>query len=1131
MPKLDTANAVDVPAGPLPHEVVLTTPSMPGFEVHIPAGATVTDPKGNPVRSLSITPVPLDRPTFPTPAFSPFTMHYTIQPANTTISSPGARLVYPNYSHLAPGFRVRFWQYEADGDGWESYGKGTVSSDASRIEPDPGVTITSFLGSSFSGNVPPKYAWTCGIVNGHVPPPPRRRYPCSADPVDLSNGLTRTQATDLSEPGPMPLDLSRVYRQNDATTWEFGLGMATWYDMRLSSTDSSSYVDLWVPGAPLVHFTPTGISGTPMTANSSPTDFDGALMQTGPYPEWDVRTHDGSRYIFNDTGAGLLNEVRDRFGNRVILFRDANSRVTDMVEYPTGRWIHLDYYSSGPGNGMVSAASDGLGRHVTYTYENPGTGIVRLKNITDANQTTQPNPKPVIYTWSTDLTINSNPSSSPSPATYLMSIQDARGNLAIQNHYDSQGRVDLQTFPNTGTYSFAYGTDSQCPNQTKVTDPNGNITCTTVDASDDVTSTTEAVGTSSARTYTYTYDPATGRLLTVTDSFHSRQTTIGYDSKGNAQTITDLAGTGGAVTTTTNYDPGYGQVTSIQDPLSHTTNFGYTFGCLTSVTDARNIPTTIVCNTAGQPTSVTDNLGHQTTVGYDHGDAVRATDALGRKSTVLRDDAGRVLAVTDALGERTKLTYDNLGNLTKATDPRAKSSTLAYDENSNLTSITQDPTGGTTTYACNAMNWLTTRTDALGQSNPSGHQDVYTYDLGGNVSTWTDRKANVMKYCYDAFDRPTFVGYNASGTPTCASSYESTLNLTYDGGGRLTQIADSTTGAGTIIRGFDDLDRLTSEQSLQGTVSYEYDNASRRSKMTVTGQTAVTYGYFNDNLIQSLTRGTKVVGFTYDGANRPATETLPNGVVQTYTFDVANELTKISYDDGATNYGVLSYGYDPAGHRTQVWNSWARTSLPTATTQNATYDLANELKTWNGTNLNYDNDGHLTGFGGQTYLWNARGQLSSTSGGTTSFTYDGVGRRVSKAIPGSATSFLYDASNVVQDTTGSNVASELEGPGIDQTYWRTEVGGTTTTRNYLTDALGSTVALTDGSATPIVKTTYTYEPYGNPTVAGTSRRTRSSSRAASQTERPGCSSTGHGICPRRLDASLPKTRSTSSVRG
>jgi uncharacterized protein RhaS with RHS repeats len=49
----------------------------------------------------------------------------------------------------------------------------------------------------------------------------------------------------------------------------------------------------------------------------------------------------------------------------------------------------------------------------------------------------------------------------------------------------------------------------------------------------------------------------------------------------------------------------------------------------------------------------------------------------------------------------------------------------------------------------------------------------------------------------------------------------------YDTGNRMTQIVDSVSG--TITRGFDGLDRLTSEITPQGTVSYTYDNAGRRT--------------------------------------------------------------------------------------------------------------------------------------------------------------------------------------------------------------------------------------------------------------------------------------------------------------
>jgi YD repeat-containing protein len=58
-----------------------------------------------------------------------------------------------------------------------------------------------------------------------------------------------------------------------------------------------------------------------------------------------------------------------------------------------------------------------------------------------------------------------------------------------------------------------------------------------------------------------------------------------------------------------------------------------------------------------------------------------------------------------------------------------------------------------------------------------------------------------------------------------------------------TSIVDS--GAGTISRTYDLLDRLTQEGPPEGTVSYTYDAASRRATMTVAGQTAISYSYDN----------------------------------------------------------------------------------------------------------------------------------------------------------------------------------------------------------------------------------------------------------------------------------------------
>jgi RHS repeat-associated protein len=116
------------------------------------------------------------------------------------------------------------------------------------------------------------------------------------------------------------------------------------------------------------------------------------------------------------------------------------------------------------------------------------------------------------------------------------------------------------------------------------------------------------------------------------------------------------------------------------------------------------------------------------------------------------------------------------------------------------------------------------------------------------------------------------------------------------------------------------------------------------------------------------------------------------------------------------------------------------------------------------------------------YTWNARDQLVSLSGPgvTASFTYDAVGRRQSKTVNGTTTHFLYDGLNVIQELTGGTpTANLLTGLGIDEIFTRTDAAGA---RSFLTDGLGSTLALTD--AFGVVQSQYTYEPFGKTTATG-----------------------------------------------
>jgi len=159
----------------------------------------------------------------------------------------------------------------------------------------------------------------------------------------------------------------------------------------------------------------------------------------------------------------------------------------------------------------------------------------------------------------------------------------------------------------------------------------------------------------------------------------------------------------------------------------------------------------------------------------------------------------------------------------------------------------------------------------------------------------------------------------------------------------------------------------------------------------------------------------------------------------------------------------------------------ARIGLPNAVTT-AVYNANNQLTTWGTANLSYDLNGNMTSDGTHSYTWDARNRLTQMdAGNTASFVYDPFGRRTNKTILGTSTSFLYDGANPVQELSGVTPTANLLTGGLDEYFTRTDSAGA---RHFLTDALGSTTALTD--STGAVQSSYTYEPFGNTTLSGTS---------------------------------------------
>ncbi len=1024
---LDPAGNHSIPS-PTTTEERLTTPQVPGLEVRLPAGSVITNAAGHVVHHLNITAIPVDRPPFLLPPFVTVPVYFTIQPGRAYLSK-GAQIIYPNWAHLAPGERVDFWNYDPDTRGWYVYGKGTVTPNGTQIMPDPGVRVWEFTGAMITKEpLPPKKGPKPGASAG------------GGDPVDLGTGLFTYHKTDLALPGAIPIVIERTYRQGDTNSYSFGIGMSDPYEMRLWSENNYHEADLILPDGGRVHYVRTssgeGFREAIYESTNTPGAFYASTIKWNEEENgWDLTLTNGLTYEFGENAP--LEAIHDRFGNKVTLTR-AEGRLGNIIQITnsSGRWIKLTY----DGSNRITQITDNGGRTLKYEYAGG-----YLEKATDAAG------RVTSYEYKEGA---------------MTAIKDGRGNTYLENEYNEQGLVKKQKMADGGTYSFVYTTNLEGRVESATeTDPRGTEKKVTYNSEGFPTSEINALGTSIEQTTKYEPEAKTGLPLSVTDP-HGRKTTFKYDSAGNITQVTALAGTTEARTTEYTYEPGTTEVATVTDPLKHKTTYHYgAHGELISKTDPLGHKTTYEYNAAGQVIAITNALGKTTKLTYEFGDLTAITDPLGRKMSAFIDGLGRTGALIMPGGQRTLHEYNLDNQLTKETDPLGASTTYEYDNDGDLTSTT-DPKEHKSTATYDAMDRLESDTDAL------EHTTKATRDHDGNITELDDRNGKVDKFTYDALNRMTEARFGVSG-----ETAESTIKYTWDNGDRLTKVEDSATG--TYTPKYDEFNNLKSLETPAGTISYEYNADNLRKSMTITGIEANKYEYDEADRLTEVKHGTQAISFEYDEANRPTKTTLVDGIEESYGYDEANELTSIAYTKGKTKLGELDYAYTPNSLREAVWGSYARTGLPEAITS-TTYNADNELTERNGKKLTYDGDGNLASDGSSEYKWNARDQLTEITGANTaSFSYDPFGRRVSKTLGGSTTKVLYDGANAAQETHGTARANMLTGLDVDQTLARTTTSGT---ESFLTDALGSTIAL--GGSTGKAETTYTYDPFGTTTKEG-----------------------------------------------
>jgi RHS repeat-associated protein len=1015
-------------------ETVLAPADIPGLEVRIPAGTTITGWDGQPNTQIGVVGVPIDRsgaPPLPAGVYAKTVYAYTFGKVGGGTPSQPVPITFPNDVGGNPGESLDLYYYDELPDGsqvnqWRKYGTGTVSADGTRVIPDTNPATGKPYGvprfCCGYNLVINRTGWSdAGVAGSQVK---------AGEPVLLQTGIFLLEKTDLAVPGVPPLALTRTYRSGAPGDGPFGRGTSWTYDLSLlpPANGSPEQLRLILPGGSLNPFVrqPDGS----FTAPGIPA-FRGARI-TLEGPQRVLRFKDGAAWRFR-TSDGLLASQTDRLGNTITITRDdATIGRALHIASATGQWLHLTY--GGPEQPVIQV-EDQAGRTVRYEYD----GQRRLVAVTDpAGGVTR-------YTYDS--------------SHRLLTITDPRAITFLVNEYDSAGRVFRQTQADTGIWQFAYTAPAGLITSTTVTDPRGQQTTSRFNAAGFLLAQTDALG----QTTTYEREVGTNHLLSITDPL-GRTSRYSYDPNGNVLTITNALNQ----TTTFTYEPSFNQVASITDPLGNRTTFAYDpQGNLLSITDpeqnqrpeADRLKTTFTYNPYGQPLTAADPLGHTTAFEYDAAGNLTATiDPLGNRTERGYDVVGRLVTQTDPLGNRTQFSYDPLNRLLALTDPLNGMTRFGYDPNGNLLTVT-DAKGHTLTHEYDAMDRLHRRTDPLGKP------ETFQYDGNGNLVSTTDRKNQTSTFTYDGVNRRTKAEFADGAVAT----------FTYDTGGRLTQAEDTADPHRPIAMTYDPLDRLLTETTTLGTVSYAYDALGRRTSMVVSGQAPVTYAYDANSRLTGLTQAPLTpVSLQYDAANRRTLLTLPNGVSTEYVYDLGSRLTALIYRNAQGTLGDLTYTYDPTGNRVGVGGSWARSLVPEAVTS-ASYDSANRQLSFGASTITFDDNGNLATLteatGTTTYTWDSRNRLTGLAGSpvNASFAYDALGRRAHKIIGSAMTQFHYDGLHPVIEHGSSGPTPLLYGAGFDEIFRRGEAF-------YLVDSLQSVVALADAEGG--LMTDYRYEPFG-----------------------------------------------------
>jgi RHS repeat-associated protein len=438
-------------------------------------------------------------------------------------------------------------------------------------------------------------------------------------------------------------------------------------------------------------------------------------------------------------------------------------------------------------------------------------------------------------------------------------------------------------------------------------------------------------------TTTFTYDSATGDLLTVTRPVSGTSTFSEYDAAGKPGQATDSNRNSVVYT----YD-GRGRLATLTR-LWDNTVASYTY-TLAGKPDTVRLPNGITLTYAyesvyGRLTAITDALGNKIGYAYDdQGNVIETAYYLPSEAKIFwqgfdyqyPDRPGRLWKKINPDKTYFEYAYDAMGNLSQITDPEGKITTYSHDPFNRRESMVQPGTVTTgydydshgnlvlvTDPAANSTNYVV---DDLGRRvttvSPDTGATHYAYDAAGNMVSKTDARGITLKFTYDAEYRLTHIH-----CPDASQDVVFTYDEGPNGKGRLTGMIDA---SGSYMYGWDEAgNRLFEQKTISGvtyTTAYGYDEIGLLTTMTYSDGTIVSWQRDDAGNINRVTKNydghTTVLAdnIKYMPFGPLQTMTLGNGVAVNRSFDMIYRMTG-NVDSGIQNYG---YDFDPMGNITAI---------------------------------------------------------------------------------------------------------------------------------------------------------------------------------------------------------------------